>query len=296
MTMPFCDICPRRCPVNREVQAGFCGAGPLPRVARAMLHQWEEPPISGTRGAGAVFFSGCNLRCVFCQNSDISKRITGIEMDASALADLFLRLEQAGAHNVDLVTPTPHAHVLAKAIALAKKRGLSIPVVWNSNAYENVEMLKRFEGLVDVYLPDLKYVSGALSQKYSGAADYFAVAGEAIKEMARQTGPFVTDGQGIAKKGTLVRHLVLPGSADDTRRVIDFLADELGSSVRLSLMRQYTPMYAALSMPFLNRRLTKREYDRAVEYALLRGLEDVFIQKGGSADAAYTPAFDGSIM
>ncbi|MGI6192562.1 MAG: radical SAM protein [Christensenellales bacterium] len=294
--MPFCDFCPRRCPVNREEQAGFCGAGRLPRVARAMLHQWEEPPISGTRGAGAVFFSGCNLRCVFCQNSDISARIIGTEMDEQALSDLFLRLEQAGAHNVDLVTPTPHANVLASAIALAKKRGLTVPVIWNSNAYENVEMLKRLEGLVDVYLPDLKYVSEALSKKYSAAADYFAIAGEAIKEMARQTGPFETDGEGIAKKGTLVRHLVLPGSVDDTRKVIDFLADELGDSVRLSLMRQYTPMYAAVNMPFLNRRLTKREYERAVEHALSRSLQNVFIQKGGSADAAYTPAFDGSLI
>lgn len=294
--MPFCDICPRNCPVDRAKKPGFCGAGRLPRVARAMLYLWEEPPISGSRGAGAVFFSGCNLRCVFCQNSDISATITGTEMDEEALCALFLRLEQAGAHNVDLVTPTPHANALFGAISLAKARGLSIPVVWNSNAYENVGMLKRMEGLVDVYLPDLKYVSEALSKKYSGAADYFAAAGEAIKEMARQTGPFLTDGEGIAKKGTLVRHLVLPGSGDDTRRVIDFVAEELGGSVGFSLMRQYTPMFAAKNMPFLNRRLTKREYERAVEHAVSRGLENAFIQKGGSADAAYTPAFDGSLL
>lgn len=294
--MPFCDFCPRNCPVNRAEQTGFCGAGRLPRVARAMLHLWEEPPISGSRGAGAVFFSGCNLRCVFCQNSDISAKIAGTEMDEEALCALFLNLEKAGAHNVDLVTPTPHANALASAISLAKARGLSIPVVWNSNAYETVEMLKRLEGLVDVYLPDLKYVSGVLSKKYSGAADYFAAAGEAIKEMARQTGPFSADEKGIAKQGTLVRHLVLPGNGDDTRRVIDFVAEELGDLAGFSLMRQYTPMFAAKNMPFLNRRLTKREYERAVDYAISRGLHNAFIQKGGSADAAFTPEFDGSLI
>ena len=293
--MPLCDICPRNCPVDRTVQSGYCRAGRLPRVAKAMLHLWEEPPISGTRGAGAVFFSGCNLRCVFCQNYDISANITGTEMNEGELCDLFLRLESKGAHNIDLVTPTPHATTLAGAIANAKDKGLSIPIVWNSNAYENVEMLKMMEGLVDVYLPDLKYVSDALSKKYSNAPNYFASARNAINEMARQTGEFVTDGSGLAIRGTLVRHLCLPGCEDDTRKVIDFVSDELNGSVCLSLMRQYTPMFAATNIPFLNRKLTDREYERAIDYAIYCGLKDVFIQKGGSANTAYTPEFDGSI-
>jgi len=294
--MSFCDICPRRCPVDRTRESGFCGAEPVPRIARTMLHLWEEPPISAKRGAGAVFFSGCNLRCVFCQNSDISARICGKPMDAEALCELFFRLEEKGAHNVDLVTPTPHARTIAAAMEMARSRGLKIPFAWNSNAYENVGMLKELAGLVDVYLPDLKYVSPQLSKQYSGAADYFEVAKEAILEMAGQTGPLTVNGEGAAVKGTIVRHLVLPGCIDDARKVIDFVADNLENSVYLSLMRQYTPMYKAMNMPFLNRKLTAREYERAVEYALSRGLTNVFLQKGGSADAAFTPDFDGSLF
>jgi len=281
-----CTICPRRCPVDRSISAGYCKAGSLPRVARAMLHRWEEPPISGKNGAGAVFFSGCNLRCVFCQNMDISAKIEGIELNAEQLAQLYLRLEQKGAHTIDLVTPTPHASAVRESLEKAKVRGLSIPVVWNSNGYETVEMLQTLEGLVDIYLPDFKYVSSDLSKRYSDAADYCETAGKAMEEMYRQCGAFT------GEKGVLIRHMLLPGCIHDTRAVIDRICDAFGADAHISLMRQYTPMYKALELPFLNRKLTKREYERGVDYAIAKGMTNVYTQKGASASSAYTPEFD----
>jgi len=293
-----CDICPRFCPVDRQVRPGYCGALALPQVARAALHHWEEPPISGSRGSGAVFFSGCNLRCVFCQNFDISATTKGKICDEKALCSLFLNLQAQGAHNINLVTPTPHTPVLIEALRLAKEKGLDLPILWNTNGYERVETLCSLEGLVDLYLPDLKYVSSALSQKYSGAADYFSVASKAIEEMWRQCGPLQLNAEGIAQRGVIVRHLVLPGSIDEARRVIDHLYSAYGSRVTLSLMRQYTPMHRALTepekFPFLARRVTTREYNRAVDYALAKGMTQLFIQKSGAAAADFTPAFDGT--
>ena len=293
-----CSICPRLCPVDRRSRPGYCGALALPQVARAALHHWEEPPISGSRGSGAVFFSGCNLRCVFCQNFDISATLKGKICDEKALCDLFLDLQTQGAHNINLVTPTPHTPVLIRALSLAKEKGLTLPILWNTNGYERVETLRSLEGLVDLYLPDLKYVSSTLSQKYSGAADYFSVASRAIEEMWRQCGPLRLSDEGIAQGGVIVRHLVLPGSVDEARRVIDHLFDAYGDSVSLSLMRQYTPMHRALiepeKFPFLTRRVTAREYNRAVDYALSKGMTRLFIQKSGAATADFTPAFDGT--
>ena len=293
-----CTVCPRLCPVDRRVRPGYCGALALPQVARAALHLWEEPPISGTRGSGAVFFSGCNLRCVFCQNSDISASIRGKFCDEAALCRIFLDLQAQGAHNINLVTPMPHTPVLIRALRLAKEQGLRIPILWNTNGYERVETLRELSGLVDLYLPDFKYVSERLSQKYSGAADYFPVAAAALAEMWRQCGPLVLNEEGIAQKGVLVRHLVLPGSVDEARRVIDFLFKTYGDALSLSLMRQYTPMYRALSepenFPFLTRRVTAREYNRTVDYALSKGMTRLFLQKAEAATDAYTPAFDGT--
>lgn len=217
---------------------------------------------------------------------DISAKIEGIELDVEQLAQLYLRLEQKGAHTIDLVTPTPHAAVVKCSLERAKAEGLTIPIVWNSNGYETVEMLQTLQGLVDIYLPDFKYVSSDLSKRYSDAVDYFETASKAIEEMYRQCGEFT------GSKGVLIRHMLLPGCLDDTRKVIDHVCSSFGETAHISLMRQYTPMFQALDMPFLNRKLTRREYERGVDYAIAKGMTNVYIQKGASANAAYTPEFD----
>ncbi|MEL7610334.1 MAG: radical SAM protein [Bacillota bacterium] len=285
-----CMLCPRRCGADRSRNPGDCGADDKARVALAALHRYEEPCISGARGSGAIFFSGCNLQCVFCQNHEISAAPVGIVCDAEALARQMLSLEQQGAHNINLVTPAPHVLLLHKAIPLARGQGLKIPIVYNTNAYELVETLRLLEGLIDVYLPDLKYVSGDLSSRYSGAQDYFAYAAPAILEMARQCGKLELDAEGMAARGVILRHLVLPGSVDETRRVLDAIADMLPLDTALSLMGQYVPMHRADFAP-LDRRLTAREYRRAVEYCMDKGFENVLIQSLDSAKPDYTPEF-----
>ena len=292
--MSRCQLCPRRCGADRSRAKGLCGAGDLPQIARAALHPWEEPVLSGSRGAGTIFFCGCNLFCIFCQNHAISHGAIGPRMDAEALATLMLRLEEAGAHNIDLVTPSPHLPTLIPALQTAKAKGLSIPVVYNTNAYELVESLKQLEGLVDIYLPDLKYVSAAAGEKYSGAADYFQYAAPAILEMQRQCGSLVLDENGLARRGLLIRHLVLPGSVDEARGALDFIAQNLPLDTQVSLMSQYVPCHLATKPP-LNRRLTRREYGRAVEYCLSLGLTRVYIQDMEAADPSFTPPFAGEI-
>lgn len=294
--MSVCMICPRECGVNRAVERGFCGAGEYPNIARAALHFWEEPCISGSRGSGAIFFCGCNLHCLFCQNFKISRhRMTGKETDAKALAAIMLSLEKKGAHNINLVSPAPFVPLLCEAIPLARKKGLKIPVVYNTNAYEKVETIKMLTGLVDIYLPDLKYVTMLIADQYSGAVDYFRYASKAIEEMFAQRGMLATNEYGIAKSGVMIRHLVLPGSVDETRRVIDYLADHYPPDISFSLMGQYVPNGEQLPAP-LNRKLLIREYNRAIEYALHRGMQNVLIQKLSSASLEYTPVFDGSVI
>ena len=284
------------CGADREEgEEGVCGVGRRSFAARAARHYYEEPPISGSRGSGAVFFTGCNMRCVFCQNFDISRGGAEagegfIELDASALADIMLRFEELGAHNVNFVTPTPHIKLIERAIPLARARGLTLPIVYNTNGYERAETLKRFEGLIDIYLPDLKYVSSKLAQRYSGRADYFDHASEVIFEMHRQTGPLELDDEGIARRGMIVRHLVLPCAVDETRRVLDWIKEHLPET-HVSLMSQYTPI-PGMKRP-LDRRLTKAEYQRAVDYAISIGLTNVFIQELSSADSDFTPEFNG---
>ncbi len=285
-----CNLCPRSCGCDRIHTLGACGAGIAPRVARAMLHQWEEPPISGSRGAGAVFFSGCNLGCVFCQNEPLQSGALGRVCDAEQLCDLFLSLQQMGAHNIDLVTPTPHIPVLRRALLRARQSGLTIPVIYNTGAYERIEALRAMEGLVDVYLPDMKYVSPALSERFSCAADYCAAALPAIREMFRQTGHLQLDADGLASRGVLVRHLILPGCVDDTRRVLDALLESFSAELQLSLMRQYAPTPRAMATP-LNRVLTSREYDRCISYALSLGFHNIWIQQKTSATLDFTPSF-----
>lgn len=294
MTSDGCMLCPRRCGADRINHMGACNAPILPYIAKAALHMWEEPFISGERGSGAIFFCGCNLKCVFCQNHDISNGIVGQQYDAEALAKLMLRLEEKGAHNINLVSPAPYVPVIAEAIADARKHGLAVPIVYNTNAYETVDTIRQLEGLVDIYLPDLKYIDSNISKKYSGAADYFEYASGAIDEMYRQRGLLELDEQGIARKGIVIRHLVLPGSVDETRRVLDYVALHFPKEINISLMSQYVPFYHADRYPPLNRPLLKREYKRAVEYGLSLGLGNLLTQEMSSATAEYTPVFDGN--
>lgn len=290
-----CMLCPRACGANRKKSVGFCGAGERPVIARAALHFWEEPAISGTRGSGAVFFCGCNLDCLFCQNHEINHAMVGREWGVEELAALMLRLQAEGAHNINLVTPTPHVECVIPAVCAARESGLSVPIVYNTNAYETLETLRRLDGIVDIYLPDLKYVSPLVARKYSGAEDYFAFAGPAVLEMQRQCGTLACDETGIARRGLIVRHLVLPGSLDETRRVLDFLAENLPLSTHISLMGQYMPCHRAMEVSPLNRRLLRREYDRAIDYCIQLGFKNVNIQSLAAANSAYVPEFNGNV-
>ena len=285
-----CLICPRNCSVDRSAAKGFCGCSSVVRVARAALHFDEEPPISGTRGSGTIFFSGCNLKCVFCQNFVLTDGSLGEIVTVERLKELMLKLQEQGAHNINLVTPTPHRDAILSALRLAKESGLTIPVVYNTGAYETVETIRAFEGLIDVYLPDLKYVDPRLSQKFSHAADYFDTAIEAIAEMIRQVGFLTLDGEGIAKKGVRIRHLVLPGCVYDTRAVLEAIKDRFGTDCPISLMSQFTPIPECTLKP-LDRPLTRREYDAALDFCLSLGFTDVYTQDLSSVGRSFTPPF-----
>ena len=285
----ICTLCPRRCGAERTAEAGggFCRMPAGLRVARTMLHHWEEPPISGQNGAGTVFFSGCTLGCVYCQNGDISAGGFGKDISTARLREIFEELIAQGAHNIELVTPT---HFLPWILPALTPR-LPVPVVYNCGGYERVETLRALEGLVDVYLPDLKYADGTLAAELSGAADYFPVACEAIREMFRQVGPYVLE-DGLLTRGVVIRHLVLPGYLDNTRRVLDWIAETFApGDVLVSLMSQYTP--TANMTGRLARRVTAAEYRAAADYMRNCGITDGFVQERTSAEEAYTPAFDG---
>lgn len=288
-----CEICPRRCRIDRTGGAtGFCGAGWKPKLARAALHYWEEPCISGQRGSGAVFFSHCNLRCVFCQNRRISQEGFGREVDIQDLAEIFLSLQAQGAHNLNLVSPTQYAPQVASALAIAKDGGLSVPVVYNSNAYELPETLELFEGLVDVYLPDLKYCSPGVSERYSLAPDYFEVATQAIPAMFRQVGEPRFDDGGMIQRGLIVRHLVLPGLVSESRKVLSWIRDNLPPGVYVSLMSQYVPLGDARFYPEINRTIQEREYQEVLDACEELGIENGYVQELESAQEAYIPDFD----
>lgn len=292
--MSVCELCPRMCGADREHEIGLCGAGKSPRVAKIMLHEWEEPFISGTRGSGAVFFSGCNLGCVYCQNHEIRDGGVGTYMDEDALAQAYLQLQQDGAHNINLVTAAPYVPEVIASLRRAKSLGLSIPVVYNTSGYEKVETVRLLDGLVDVYLPDWKYVSPLLSKKFSNAPDYACVASAAIEEMLRQVGELKLDENGVAARGLVIRHLILPGCADDSRNVLDEIVKRFPLSIHLSLMSQYTPQVYTTEFP-LNRKITQREYDRVISYALSLGLYNILIQERDSAQSVYTPQFTNQI-
>ena len=288
-----CRLCPRRCGIDRtNGETGFCRAGALPRVALVSLHHWEEPCISGARGSGTVFFSRCNLACVFCQNHEISQTDQGADISINRLADIFLEQQGRGAHNLNLVTPTPYVPQIIAALRIARQSGFHLPVVYNTSAYETVETIEALAGWADVYLPDLKYHSDDLSTRYSRAPDYFAHALRAVETMINQTGPCVFDGDGLLHRGVLIRHLALPGQSADSRRILAAIRERFGPDTWFSLMNQYVPQPGTETFSELQRRITETEYDDLIEYALARGLENGFIQEPGAASAEYIPIFD----
>lgn len=293
--MSDCTLCPRRCHVNRlEGQAGFCGQTAELKAARAALHYWEEPCICGSAGSGAVFFSGCNLQCVFCQNRNIALGKSGRNISVERLAEIFIELQHKGAANINLVTGTHFIPQIALALQDAKSRGLAIPVVYNTGSYEETASLKLLEGLVDIYLPDLKYYSQELSKKYSHAPDYFVTASAAIAEMYRQTGAPVTDsGTGLMRKGTIVRHLLLPGEPKDSKKIIRYLHETYGNDIYVSIMNQYTPLEHTAHLPELSRTVSDSEYERVLLFAERLGVEQGYCQEGGTASESFIPEFDG---
>ncbi|MBQ6803884.1 MAG: radical SAM protein [Clostridia bacterium] len=282
----ICHLCPRECGVDRSEKAGYCGMGENPRLARAALHFWEEPCISGTQGSGTVFFSGCTLRCAYCQNYSISHQGEGKEISVSRLADIFRMLEDQGAHNINLVTATPFIPAVLSALEMYRP---AVPIVWNSGGYEKAETIKRLEGAVDIYLPDFKHFSPRLAKLCAGEPDYFDHAAAAIAQMRRQTGPALYDEKGIMKKGTLIRHLILPGCTMDSCRVLRYIAENIPDTP-VSLMRQYSPV-PWCDIPGLDRKITDQEYDRVLACYQELGLFG-YTQEKESATTAYTPAFD----
>lgn len=290
--MNVCNICPRNCNVDRTVKTGFCSMPQTVKISRAALHMWEEPCISGEKGSGTVFFSGCNMKCVFCQNKEISTGGFGKEITVERLADIFLELQAKGALNINLVTPTHYTLQIIQAVKLAKAKGLKLPIVYNTSSYEKVETIKMLAETVDIWLPDFKYMDNAAAVRYSKAADYVQYAQAAIDEMVRQQPQCVFDDDGIIRKGVIVRHLVLPGQVQAAKDAIEYLYNKYGDSFFISIMSQYTPCTDLADYPEINRKITQEEYDEVVDRAVEIGVENGFLQEGESASESFIPPFD----
>lgn len=289
-----CRLCPRSCGVNRQAgQKGICGVGEEMYIARAALHFWEEPCISGTEGSGAVFFSGCTLKCVFCQNYELSHKETGKRVSPERLSEIFFELEAQGANNINLVTPDHYIPKIAMAMERSRNRGLRIPFVINCSGYETTALLRRLDGLADIYLDDFKYLDPEKARKYSGAADYPERAMESLAEMVRQCPSPVFDEGGMMQRGVIVRHLLMPSMVHQAERIVDYVYDHYGDQVYLSLMHQFTPFPRLSGWPEINRRVTKREYERLVNHAIDRGIVHAFIQEGDVAEESFVPKWDG---
>lgn len=324
-SLSACRLCPRSCGVDRlSGKTGYCGQGKEIRAARAALHFWEEPILSGASGSGAVFFSGCNLRCVFCQNYHIAFGECGKAISSKRLSEIFLELQAKGAHNINLVTGAPYIPHIREALLSAKSKGLILPIIYNSSGYESVEALKILDGLVDIYLPDMKYYSSELSMRYSKAPDYFEKASVAIEEMIRQVGSPIIERESLSlfgdkntstnttvddniitaavdyngdplmlmKRGVIVRHLLLPGETKDSKKILRYLHETYGERIYISIMNQYTPLAQVENIPELNRRVTPDEYDRVVNFAIRLGIQNAFIQDGDTATESFIPEFN----
>lgn len=287
-----CEICPFRCKVNRlSGQVGRCGCGDKIRVAKYQLHYFEEPCISGKSGSGTVFFSNCNFKCIFCQNYKISQEGKGNEVTIEELADIFLKLQKEGANNINLVTPTMYAYQIIEAIKIARNNGLNLPIIYNSNGYENVETLRDLRGYVDVYLPDLKYYADELAIKYSKAPNYFKIATKAILEMIKQVGGPEFDENGMIKKGVIIRHLVLPGHIQNSKHILKWLKENVEGNAYVSVMAQYFPTYKAKEDEYLNRKLTRKEYSEIEQYLYLLDIQNGYMQELGKHEEEYVPDF-----
>lgn len=291
-----CEICPHNCKVNRlEGKVGRCKATDKVKIALASVHNFEEPCISGTNGSGTVFFSNCNLKCVFCQNYKISQQRLGKEISIEELADIFIEQQNKKVENINLVTPTMYIYHIIEAIKIARKKGLNIPIVYNTNGYENVETIKKLNGYIDIYLPDLKYYDNDLAFKYSGVKNYFENATEAIKEMYNQVGAPVLDENGIMKKGVIIRHLVLPNNLQNSKDVLKWINDNIDNKVFVSVMAQYFPTHRAKDFPELNRKLTKEEYEEIENFLYSLNLDNGYIQELGEHEEEYVPDFEKNI-
>jgi putative pyruvate formate lyase activating enzyme len=289
-----CSLCPRECGVNRlNGRKGFCGQTASLKVARAALHMWEEPCISGTNGSGTVFFAGCHLGCVFCQNGQISRGSNGKEISIIRLAQIFMELQEKGAHNINLVTPTHFVPHIIEALRISRKMGLHLPIVYNTGGFEKLDTLQMLDGWVDVYLTDFKFMDLHLARRYANEEGYSFYAAKALEEMYRQTGEPVFDENCMMIKGIIVRHMVLPGQAMDSRRIIDYIYDTYGDKVYLSLMNQYTPSGNLEKYPELKMKVKTKVYERLIDYTLRKGVENAFIQEGQTAKESFIPDFDG---
>ena len=287
-----CLLCPKSCGVNRNKgELGFCKAGNKIKIAKAYLHQWEEPPITGKKGSGTIFFSNCNLRCIFCQNYEISEVGKGIEISIERFSEICLDLQNRGASNINLVTPTHYVPLIIDGIKLAKKNGLKIPIVYNSSGYEKAESIKLLDGIVDIYLPDFKYYSDEYAIKYSGCQNYFRYASESLMEMVRQKGKCIFDDDGNMLSGVIVRHLLLPGMEKDSKKILKYLYDTYGDKIYFSIMNQYTPVRTC-KYAELNSKVDNMVYDDIIDYAWNLGIRQAFIQDGETQSESFIPKWD----
>lgn len=288
-----CKLCPKNCSVNRlNGKIGFCKCRDLIDVARVSLHMWEEPCITGTNGSGTVFFSGCNLNCVFCQNHEISQEGIGKSITIRRLSEIFLEEQERGAHNINLVSPTHFVPQIIESIKIARKNGLKLPIAYNSNGYENVSTIKELSGYIDIYMPDLKYMNDKYAIKYSHAKDYFKFASKAIDEMVKQNPKPVFDNNGLMTKGVIIRHLMLPGLLFDSKKIIDYIYNKYGDNVYISIMNQYTPMFKSKDYPEINKPLNPKHYDSLINHCINLGIKNAFIQEEGTVKESFVPHFD----
>ncbi len=287
-----CNLCPRNCLVDRTKTLGYCKATDKVKVARSALHYFEEPSISGSNGSGTIFFSNCNLKCCYCQNKEISTDGFGKEITIERLSEMMLELEEKHANNINLVTPTHYVPSIIEAIKLARKKGLSIPIVYNTSGYESVETLKLLEGYIDIYLTDFKYFDNKLGKYLSKCSNYFEVASKALEEMYRQTGKNIFNKDGLMTKGIIVRCLVLPTKSNDTKKIIDYLYKKYQDNIYLSIMNQYTPVNFIKDYPYLNKTISEDEYNDVIDYAIDLGIKNAYMQEGGTCSESFIPAFD----